>query len=228
MKKELPSLIRRYLDERISWPQQNEERRNTFLRDMAIRFPCLERYEDAWPLKPFATEWLARRKRRGVKKLDSRTTTRSINGDRNAPTPERDRAASLLSSNQLTLRKQRVPVVPVQRTRQPIAELTARSSTPAREHECQSSPPRNLAKPTAPAASCTTEASVAVRRFLASLCPSMKELAAVFGLAGVRDRACLAALVAMTDVQQRAFLERLPLNLFQQEVVQNGLAARRC
>ena len=55
----------------------------------------------------------------------------------------------------------------------------------------------------------------------------MQELTTVFALAGVRDRACLEALVAMTRVKQRAFLDHLPLNMFQREVVLNGLAARR-
>ena len=55
----------------------------------------------------------------------------------------------------------------------------------------------------------------------------MLELAPLLTHAGVKDRACLEALVAMTDAQQRAFLERLPLNLFQREVIRDGLVARR-
>ena len=55
----------------------------------------------------------------------------------------------------------------------------------------------------------------------------MSELATLLAHAGVRDRACLEGLVAMTEAQQRAFLERLPLNLFQREVLLNGLVARR-
>ncbi|GJE90349.1 hypothetical protein PsYK624_064800 [Phanerochaete sordida] len=122
-----------------------------------------------------------------------------------------------------TNRKQRtVTRTSLQRQRQPTAEPTARPPSPAPSVECEASPLRSASTPAV-----RTTVSVSVRRFLAALRPSMRELAPVFALAGVRDRACLEALVAMIHAEQRAFLDRLPLNMFQSEVVLNGLAARR-
>ena len=109
-------------------------------------------------------------------------------------------------------------------TRQPTAEAIMRPRSPSSSPERDASPRKKAPKPP-PVIRMTV--SVSVRRFLAALRPSMQELTTVFTLAGVRDRACLEALVAMTHAEQRAFLERLPLNMFQREVVLNGFAARR-
>lgn len=66
-----------------------------------------------------------------------------------------------------------------------------------------------------------------VRAFVASIRPPMPELAPVLMQGGVRDKACLAQLIAMTEAQQRALLERLPLNVFQVQIVCNALAELR-
>lgn len=70
----------------------------------------------------------------------------------------------------------------------------------------------------------TYSAKPTVRGLVASIRPPMPEIAPILIQGGVRDKACLAVLIAMTEVQQRAVLERLPLNVFQVQVLCNALA----
>ena len=65
-----------------------------------------------------------------------------------------------------------------------------------------------------------------IRRFLASIQPPLDDITPILVQGGVRDKACLDSLTAMTEVQQRAMLERLPLTVFQVQLICNALEER--
>lgn len=221
LKKNLPLAIPAYIDESLSWGQQDVVNKAKLAQELAVRFPCLQRYEEAWPVGPFMMEWLAQRKKREQKRL-------------------RTSSAQALSSNTLAgtapdvcrISPERLSAPP-QPPAQPV--LRQRPEKPARMYmQARPAALPNQPHPLPSAGSALAAAgnrvmtpSVSVRRFLASLRPSMIELAPVLTLAGIADRVCLDSLIAMTHVQQRAFLDRLPLNLFQQEVIHHGLVSRR-
>ncbi|GJE90332.1 hypothetical protein PsYK624_064620 [Phanerochaete sordida] len=212
MKEELPLLILTHLDEQLSWGKQEVKKKRTFIQAVVARFPCLEHYEDAWPVLAYTPEWLSRRKGRVLSQHEARSLLprRSHNAE--------DVSTSASRPSTRLAHGTRMPTrTSPQRQRQPSAEVPVQPSSPSPE----------LMNGPSPTSAVRTTVSASVRRFLASLRPSMRELAMVFALAGVRDRACLEALVAMTHAEQSAFLDRLPLNMFQREVVLDGLAARR-
>lgn len=62
-----------------------------------------------------------------------------------------------------------------------------------------------------------------VRQFLASLQPPLDELAPILAQGGIRNTAHLESFIAMTEAQQRAVLERLPLTVFQVQMICNAL-----
>ncbi|KIP03584.1 hypothetical protein PHLGIDRAFT_234969 [Phlebiopsis gigantea 11061_1 CR5-6] len=168
---------------------------------MGQKWPWLKRYQHAWPVEAFAKAWLEEQ-RRGC-----RTWQQHIR--RQVPRSSSKTRAQTRSHIE-TDPKHGVP----QHTSSTRDEATRSvAPTPVRE--------------TQPAQASPDKALKSVRRFLASLEPPMEDITSIFIQGGVCNTACLKALIAMTERQQRSVLERLPLTVFQVQLICNALEEHR-
>ena len=83
--------------------------------------------------------------------------------------------------------------------------------------------PAGPSKDTQPAQPGRGKGTGSVRQFLAAMRPPLDEFTAILVQGGIHNQECLEALIAMSEKQQRGVLERLPLTVFQVQVICNAL-----